>query len=203
MPRHVRSQCDVHAATCCADAACSDPTPVFSPHACQGHIWGGFFMSSYCHPAPVRICHSHTLPPLSPTRPCFRPPAGGGLLDDMLQRPDCNATPICLSPTHIPNPPPPLRPPAGGGLLDDMLQRHGEPFDEDEDDNGRCARGGGGGQGRGLAWWLSGNSLWSTCEIVGGAGESWCMLFAAVCGADYRQAQLEQVCRPAPGSTRA
>jgi hypothetical protein len=26
---------------------------------------------------------------------------------------------------------------ATGGLLDDMLQRHGEPFDEDEDDNGR------------------------------------------------------------------
>lgn len=34
-----------------------------------------------------------------------------------------------------------------GGLLDDMLMRHGEPLDEDEDDNGRsvccclCRRG--------------------------------------------------------------
>lgn len=28
-----------------------------------------------------------------------------------------------------------------GGLLDDMLLRHGEPLDEDEDDNGRCAVG--------------------------------------------------------------
>jgi hypothetical protein len=28
---------------------------------------------------------------------------------------------------------------ATAGLLDDMLLRHGEPFDEDEDDNGRWA----------------------------------------------------------------
>jgi len=28
-----------------------------------------------------------------------------------------------------------------GGLLDDMLMRHGEPFDEDEDDNGRSVGG--------------------------------------------------------------
>lgn len=27
-----------------------------------------------------------------------------------------------------------------GGVLDDMLVRHGEPLDEDEDDNGRWVR---------------------------------------------------------------